>query len=68
MADAAHAIDPDALARARALTARRARASSMWPVLAAAAALAISAIVFATVMVTAPPLTREHPAQARSID
>jgi len=68
MADAAHAIDPEALARARALVETPARTASMWPVLAAAAALALSAMVFATVMVTAPPLTHEHPAQARSVD
>ena len=68
MADASHRVDPGALARARSLVAAHVQPVSLWPVLAAAAALALCAIVFATVMVTAPPLTREHPAQSRSID
>ena len=68
MADATQAVDPVALARARTLVETPARPASMWPALGAAAALALSAIVFATVMITAPPLSREHPALGRSIE
>jgi hypothetical protein len=54
------ALDPDAMARARALLARPRRPARMWPVLAAAALLAISALGFATAMLLAPPLIVEH--------
>ena len=69
MAATAPTVDPEALERARTLVMRRAsRPERMWPVLAAASALAVSALAFATVTVTAPPLTHEHPGQARSIE
>jgi hypothetical protein len=60
------ALDPDAIARAKALLERSERRERIWPVLGAAALLAISAITFATAMVMAPPLTSEHPADQRS--
>ncbi|WP_309089460.1 hypothetical protein [Phenylobacterium sp.] len=50
------ALDPEAMARARALLAARARHERMWPALAAAALLATSALAFATAMVLAPPV------------
>lgn len=50
------ALDPEAMARARALLAAPARPERMWPALAAAALLAISALAFATAMVLAPPV------------
>jgi len=37
----------------------------MWPAIAAAGLLAVSALAFATAMILAPPLTSEHVATAR---
>jgi hypothetical protein len=68
MASTLSALDADEIARARALLERPLRPARMWPVLAAAAALAVASLAFATAMLTAPPLTSEHPAQARSIE
>ncbi|MFI4964644.1 MAG: hypothetical protein ACHP9T_04675 [Caulobacterales bacterium] len=65
MAASSSALDPDALARARALLVRPVRRERMWPVLAAAGVLAISALAFATAMIMAPPLTSEHVAVDR---
>jgi hypothetical protein len=36
----------------------------MWPALCAATLLALTATVFATVMVLAPPLVTQHPARS----
>ena len=65
MATTDSVLDPDQLARARALLARPERPQRMWPVLAAAAFLAISALAFATAMILAPPLTSQHVAHQR---
>ena len=62
------ALDPDAMAQARALLVRQEPPQRMWPVLGAAALLAISALIFATAMITAPPLTSEHVAHAHNVD
>jgi hypothetical protein len=60
MAKLPSALDPDALATARGLLMRRERPQKLWPVLGAAGMLAVSALLFAAAMVTAPPLTSEH--------
>ena len=65
MASQFSVLDPDAMAEARALLAPPKRVERIWPVLGAAALLALSALVFATAMITAPPLTSEHIAQER---
>ncbi|HEX5264044.1 MAG TPA: hypothetical protein VFW13_10990 [Phenylobacterium sp.] len=65
MASGSSALDIDALARAKALLTRPARRERIWPVLAAAALLAISALAFATAMIMAPPLVSEHVAHQR---
>ena len=62
MATAASALDYAALARARGLLKPPLRRERVWPVLAAAAALAVSALSLATAMVMAPPLVSEHKA------
>ncbi|WP_334164306.1 hypothetical protein [Phenylobacterium sp.] len=53
------ALDPEALARARALVAPKPRRERVWPVLAAATLAAVSALTFATAMVIAPPVETE---------
>ena len=68
MASATSALDADAMARAKALLARPSRSPRMWPVLGAAALLAISALSFATAMILAPPLTSEHVGRQHSVD
>jgi hypothetical protein len=60
MASSSSALDPVAMARAKALLVRPQRRDRMWPVLGAAGLLAISALTFATAMILAPPLTSEH--------
>jgi hypothetical protein len=60
MAETASALDPVAVARARALLVRPPRRQRTWPVLAAAAFMAVSALAFATAMILAPPLTHQH--------
>jgi len=62
------ALDSDQMARARALLARPQRPARTWPVLAAAAVLAVSALAFATAMIVAPPLTSQHVAHQRGAD
>jgi hypothetical protein len=57
------ALDPQQVARARALLKARVRKDPMWPALLAATALAITSVAFATAMVLAPPLQTEHTAQ-----
>ncbi len=53
------------MARARTLLLRPVRPQKMWPVLAAAAVLAVSALAFAAAMILAPPITSEHVAHER---
>jgi hypothetical protein len=65
MASTDSVLDPVQLARAKALLARPERPQRMWPVVAAAAFLAVSALAFATAMILAPPLTHEHVAPRR---
>jgi hypothetical protein len=65
MASPTSALDPDAMAQARALLERPRRKESIWPVLGAAGFLALSALAFATAMIMAPPLISEHLAPDR---
>lgn len=58
------ALDPEAMARARALLRAPARSERLWPAVTAAALLAISALGFATAMVLAPPLVTRPAAQS----
>ena len=60
MAATETALDASEIARARALLAPAEARQRMWPVLSAAALLAVSALGFATAMVLAPPLVSEH--------
>jgi len=60
MASTPTALDPDAIAEARGLLEPPTRRVRMWPVLAAATALAVASLAFATAMLAAPPLTVEH--------
>ena len=62
------ALDPDAIARAKALLEPAQKRERMWPVLGAAGLLAVSALVFATAMITAPPLLKEPAAHAINVD
>jgi len=57
---AANALDPDQLARARALLRRPQRAERVWPTLCAAAFAATSALALATATILAPPVITEH--------
>jgi len=57
------ALDPTEVARAHALLKTPERRDPMWPALVAATALALTSVVFATVMVLAPPLQTEHVAK-----
>lgn len=57
------ALNPQDVARARALLKAPVRRDPMWPALLAATALAVTSVVFATVMVLAPPLEIQHTAQ-----
>jgi hypothetical protein len=54
------ALDPDAIARARALLDPPRSRERIWPVLGAAGLLALSALAFATAMIMAPPVISEH--------
>ena len=54
------ALDANEMARARALLKPLKPVQRIWPVLAAATLLAVSALAFATAMVLAPPLVSEH--------
>jgi hypothetical protein len=58
------ALDPDAIARARALLEPPAKRDRLWPVLGAAALLAFCALTFATAMIMAPPVVSEHVAKS----
>lgn len=57
------ALDASEVARTRALLKTPVRRDPMWPALLAATALAVTSVVFATVMVLAPPLQTEHVAR-----
>ncbi len=57
------ALDAEEIARARALLQPAKRPQRIWPVLTAAAFLAISALAFATAMILAPPLVSQHVAK-----
>ena len=65
MPPADSALNADQIARARALLVPRKPPQRMWPVLVAAAFLAVSALAFATAMILAPPLVSEHVAHQR---
>jgi hypothetical protein len=54
------ALDPVAMAYARALLRPKERRQKMGPVLAAAAFAAFCALSFATIMVIAPPAVTQH--------
>ena len=60
MTAADSALDANEIARARALLKPLKPVQRIWPVLAAATLLAVSALAFATAMVLAPPLVSEH--------
>jgi hypothetical protein len=68
MPDPDSGLDLDALARARSLLTPRTTPPPVWPALGAAALLAVSALVFATAMLLAPPLTSEHVARERGVE
>jgi hypothetical protein len=57
------ALDPLQVARARELLKTPVRPDPMWPALVAATALALTSVVFATVMVLAPPVQTQHVVQ-----
>lgn len=63
MTAADSALDANEIARARALLKPLNPVPRIWPVLAAATLLAVSALAFATAMVLAPPLVSEHVAK-----
>jgi len=63
MASLDSVLEADALTRARALLEPPPRRDPMWPALLAATALAITSVVFATIMVLAPPTLTEHVAK-----
>jgi hypothetical protein len=62
------ALNSEEMDRARGLLETPTHAERMWPVVGAAALLAASAVIFATAMVMAPPLTSEHIAHQRGVD
>jgi hypothetical protein len=57
-------LEADALARARALLEPPPRKDPTWPALLAATALALTSVIFATIMVLAPPAQTEHVVQS----
>jgi len=57
-------LDRDEIARCRALLEAPTQREPIWPALAAATALALSSLVFATVMVLAPPFQTQHVAKS----
>jgi hypothetical protein len=68
MATTLSALDTEAMDRARKLVERPEKPQTMWPVLGAAALLAVSTLAFATAMFVAPPLTSEHSARDRAAE
>jgi hypothetical protein len=67
MPSADSALDTHEIARARALLKPVKPSQRIWPALAAAAFLAVSALAFATAMVLAPPLVSQHVSGERSV-
>jgi hypothetical protein len=63
MASLDSVLEADALSRARALLEPPPRRDPMWPALLAAMALAVTSVVFASIMVLAPPAQTEHVAK-----
>ena len=63
MAAAETSLDPEAMARARALVTPASPKERMWPVVAAAALAALAALSFATAMILAPPVVTQHVAE-----
>ena len=53
-------LDAGEMARARALLEPPVRRQRLWPAVAAATALAFTSLLFATIMILAPPVTTEH--------
>jgi predicted lysophospholipase L1 biosynthesis ABC-type transport system permease subunit len=53
-------LNAEDVARARDLLTRPAPRDRLWPALAAAGALACTALAFATVMIIAPPVKTDH--------
>lgn len=68
MATPDSAVDRELLAHVRRLLATPERPQRLWPAVAAAGLLAVSALVFATAMLVAPPLTNEHVAWERGVE
>jgi hypothetical protein len=66
MAAADSVLDRAEMDRARAILAPPTRVQSVWAPLGAAALLAVSALAFATAMIMAPALVREHVPTERS--
>ena len=64
MGDVDSLLDAEAVARAKALLQPAARRERVWPALAAASLLAVSAVGFAAAMVLAPPLQTEPVARS----
>jgi hypothetical protein len=58
------ALNPDEMARIRALLQPTPRKQRMWPVLGAAFLAAASALAFATAMILAPPVVSDHVVQS----
>ena len=56
-------LDRAQVTTARTLLQRPVRRDRIWPVLAAATALALTALLFASVAVLAPPVSTEHVAR-----
>ncbi|WP_165837239.1 hypothetical protein [Phenylobacterium hankyongense] len=61
------ALDLEEMARARALLSPAPAKERMWPVLAAAALAAVSALAFATAMIMAPPVVSEHVVAGKTV-
>lgn len=59
------ALQPDQIAKARRLLARPAVKEPLWPALGAAAFAASAAMMLATAMILAPPVTTEHVVSSR---
>jgi hypothetical protein len=60
------ALDPGALAYARALLSPPLRRETLWPPLLASAFAAAAALALATAMLTAPPLISDVPVKAKA--
>ena len=60
MAISDSALDPEEVARIRALLQPKAKKERLWPALGAAFLAAVSALAFATAMIMAPPVVSDH--------